>query len=213
MPETAPAVPVQTPAVAAATPAVPAPASTATAPAPAVSATAQPVAARLLGDEKPATPAAEPAKVEAPKAEAPKAAEWTLTAPKDTPITAERAKAIETFAKAEGMNQAQAEKIMAREAGEVSAIGKTWHEQCLSHPEIGGANYDGAIDNANRALAQFATPEERATIMASEFRKNPLFIAILNRAGKTLTREDTVITSTPAPAAKMSAAQRIYGKP
>lgn len=186
------------------------------APVAAAPAVATPAAPRLLGDPVPAAKAeavadpkaADPAKPGEPA----KPVEWTLAAPKDSPITADRAKAIESFAKTEGISQAQAEKMLAREAAEISEVGKAWQTQTMAHPEIGGANYDATIENANRALNAFATPEERKAILGSEFRKNPIFLAILNRAAKGLTREDIVIPSSPAPAAPLSAAERIYGR-
>lgn len=217
--------PAGTPVAAAAptSPAAPVAAATpAAAPVAAPAADAKPT--RLLGEDP--AKAAEPVKVEA-KAEAPKPADWSLKAPEGQTwdeSTAATAKEVEAFAKAEGLTQAQAEKFLARESAaaeartvaqtkDIEAVGQTWLKQAQEHPEIGGKNLDGAVANAKRALAAWATPEERKAIADSPFANNPLFLAILNRAAKALPAEDTIHAGGAhgAPRGPINPAEIMYG--
>lgn len=184
---------------------------------------------RLLGDDatapvaaaETAVAAAAPAKAEAP-------ADWTIEAPKDVTIAADDLKAVETFSKENGLTKVQAEKVLSRDIAaraaltakaqaDVESIGATWHAEAQKHPEIGGDKLAGAVANANKALAKYATPEERAAIKASPFANNPLFIAILNRAARGLPQEDTMHVDAGAAASERpmtaeQAAQRMYAK-
>lgn len=184
---------------------------------------------RLLGDDatapvaaaETAVAAAAPAKAEAPT-------DWTIEAPKDVTIAADDLKAVETFSKENGLTKVQAEKVLSRDIAaraaltakaqaDVESIGATWHAEAQKHPEIGGDKLAGAVANANKALAKYATPEERAAIKASPFANNPLFIAILNRAARGLPQEDTMHVDAGAAASERpmtaeQAAQRMYAK-
>lgn len=202
--------------------ATPAPAAAPSTPAPAAPAanvapqTAAPV--RGLGDPAPAkseaAPAAEtkpgePAKAPEAKAEA-KPADWKLTAPKDSVLPAERIAQVEQYAKAEGYTAEQAQKLVERENAEVQATQNAWLKQAQSHPEL--KDWNTSIDNANRAMAKFMTEDERKAVLASPFKHNPLFLAMLNRIGAQLTREAAPVETSAPPAAKSQhPADRIYG--
>lgn len=219
MPDASASSPVQpagsTPAPATPAPAAAAPAPAAT-PAPAAPAanvapqTAAPAAPRGLGDpapakaEAPAAPAAEPAK--APEA---KPADWKLEAPKDSLLQAERVAQVEQYAKAEGYTREQAQKLIERENAEVLATQNAWLKAAQAHPEL--KDWDAAIDNANRALNQLATAEERKQIASSPFKHNPLFLAILNRAGLRMTREAAPVETVAPPSSNaQNPADRMY---
>lgn len=168
----------------------------------------------------PTIEAAAPAAKAGLLADTPKTAETVKIAAIDTPpatITLKGAegqtiddatlRAVETFAKDAGLSQAQAEKILAREVAgrtasetawkesqkaEVAKVGDTWRAEAEKHPEIGGDKLPAAIESAKRALAAYATPEERKAIADSPFANNPMFIAIMSRAAKGLPAEDVV---------------------
>ncbi len=154
--------------------------------------------------ETPATKVDEPAKAPEVKAEAPKT-DWKLTAPEGVTLAAEEVGAIEAFAKENGLSQAQAEKVLARDVAsraaadaaretQATTIGETWRQEAEKHPEIGGPKLAAAVENAKRALAQYATPEERKAIADSPFANNPMFIAIMSRAAAGIRTEDTVLS-------------------
>ncbi len=143
----------------------------------------------------------------APAAVDTKPVEITLKAPEGQTIDDATLRAVEAFAKDAGLSQAQAEKILAREtkgrteaetawktaqAAEVAKVGDTWRAEAEKHPEIGGEKLPAAIASAKRALAAWATPEERAAIANSPFANNPMFIAIMSRAAARLPAEDVV---------------------
>lgn len=191
----------------------PAVAASATPAAPVVSAgaVAQAVAAKPGEAVVAAAPAAglladTTAKIEAAPAdkavEAPKT-DWKLTAPEGVTLAAEDIGAIEAFAKENGLSQAQAEKVLARDVAsratadaaretQATTIGETWRQETEAHPEIGGAKLPAAIEAAKRALAVGWTPEERKAIADSPFANNPMFIAGLSRLAAHLKSEDGV---------------------
>ncbi len=180
------------PTIAAAAPAAPA-------------APAEPAAKAGLLAETPAAPAVADAKPAA-VADA-KPVEITLKAPEGQTIDDATLRAVESFAKDAGLSQKQAEAILARETkgrseaetawkaaqtAEVSKVADTWRAEAEKHPEIGGDKLPAAIEGAKRALAAYATPEERKAIADSPFANNPMFIAIMSRAAKGLPAEDKV---------------------
>ncbi len=135
------------------------------------------------------------------------AAAVTLKAPEGQTIDDATLRAVEAFAKDAGLSQKQAETLLAREVkgrseseaawkasqvAEVAKVADTWRAEAEKHPEIGGDKLPGAIANAKRALAAFATPEERKAIADSPFANNPMFIAIMSRAAKGLPAEDVI---------------------
>ncbi len=136
-----------------------------------------------------------------------KPVEITLKAPEGQTIDDATLRAVEAFAKDAGLSQKQAEAILAREtkgrseaetawkasqAAEVAKVADTWRAEAEKHPEIGGDKLPAAIEGAKRALAAYATPEERKAIADSPFANNPMFIAIMSRAAKGLPAEDKV---------------------
>lgn len=159
-------------------------------------------AAGLLADTQAKTEGAPVDKAPEAKAEAPKT-DWKLTAPEGVALAAEDIGAIEAFAKENGLSQAQAEKVLARDVASKAAadaaretqattIGETWRQETEAHPEIGGAKLPAAIEAAKRALAVGWTPEERKAIADSPFANNPMFIAGLSRLAAHLKSEDGV---------------------
>lgn len=155
-----------------------------------------------------------------------KTAEIVLKAPEGVTIADETLRAVETYAKAEGLSQKQAENLLAREtkgradadtawkasqAAEVAKVADVWRSEAEKHPEIGGDKLPVAIADAKRALAAYATPEERKAIADSPFANNPMFIAIMSRAAKGLPVEDVMVPGTGGGAAPtQSAAQIMY---
>lgn len=206
-------------AVAPATPAATVPAAGAAAPVAAVAkpggavGAAAPASSLLAETVKP--DAASPAK----PADA-KPVDWKLTAPEGVTLAAEDVGAIEAFAKENGLSQAQAEKVLARDVAsraaaesarqtQATTIGETWRAEAEKHPEIGGAKLPAAVEAAKRALAVYATPEERKAIADSPFGSNPMFIAIMARAGKGVPVEDTVHTGA-GPVTERNPARILY---
>jgi hypothetical protein len=184
---------------------------------------------------EPAKPAAEtarkallaedaaPAKAEAKpegeaKAEPAKPEPWTLEVPKDGPLAEADVKAVEAFAKAEGMSKAQAEKLLAREATGRAALAAqqkatvdgAWNQFATDAEKAFGAQLPATVAAAQRALIAHFTPEERKAIVASPLQNHPLFLKALARAAPPA--EDTIHANHPTTGApRTSAARDIYG--
>lgn len=165
--------------------------------------------------EAPKTDASAPAK----PAET-KPVDWKLTAPEGVTLAAEDVGAIEAFAKENGLSQAQAEKVLARDVAsraaaetarqtQATTIGETWRAETEKHPEIGGAKLAEAVKNAQRTLAAYATPEERKAIIDTPYANNPVLIAILSRAAKNIPAED-VLHAGAATATNLNPARVMY---
>ena len=201
---------------------------------PAAAPTAPPVAAPAAAipptsaTEKPATPAAPkrilttdaPAEAAKEGATAPPAPDWKLDMPKDAPFHETEFKALTETAKKAGLTQVQAEALVKHRVeqthAEINRVNDLWYDQVSKDPEIGGQNLATTVANAKRALAAWATPDERKAIANSPFANNPMFLKILNRAAAALPTEDKAIpgNATSAPERPMTpegAAQVMYG--
>jgi len=176
---------------------------------------------RLIVDEpvKADIAKTEPAKEVAK--EAPKVAEWKLEIPKDSLVSQGEVTALEAKAKTLGISQENAQAILLHRTEQVKAeIQRTndlWYDQSMADPEIGGAKMPVTQANVQKALAAYATADERKAIASSPFANNPLFLRILNRAAAGLPSEDRVhvsqaLTQSEYPTDPTSAAQYMYGR-
>ena len=146
-----------------------------------------------------------------------------LTVPDGIKVEPERLKEIESFAKANSLSEAQAQKILdrdveaqkasqAREIDEVVKIGNQWAAECEADAEIGGAKLAQTAEQSRRALIHYMTPDERKAFMASPLRNHPWILKFASRVGADLGERRTVQTDTQKPLpAPTSAAQDIYG--
>lgn len=181
-------------------------------------AAAAPVAPRRLIMDAEA-PKAEATTAKAP--EAAKPADWTLEIPKDSLLTKDEFAGLETYAKGAGLDKdkatALAKTIAEQRTAEVSRTNDLWYTQSMSDPEIGGEKMPATVANVQRALAAYATPDERKAIANSPFANNPLFLRILNRAASGVPTEDKIIAGGTSGAGGMptdsaGAIAAIYGK-
>lgn len=186
---------------------------------------AEPVADPAKPASGEAKPADAPAKTgEAAPAEAAKPEEWTLAAPKDVTVAEPTLKAVESFAKEHKLGKDVAEKILARDLAAETAriaavkaendtIGKTWYDQSMAHPELGGANAKQSEALVNKAMLAFLPADMRKLVYDSAFIANPIFRLFAHNAAKLIPVEDGVPPlSTKPPATPKSPAERIYGK-
>lgn len=139
------------------------------------------------------------------------AGEIKLTVPKDAPLTEDDAKSVAEFAKANGLTQAQAEKVLERDAksaGDRAALTKTQQEQVAKQqfaqgekiksdgaklfaedPDFGGAKHKQSVEDATRAVAKFADPELQKFLASHPLGSDPLVLRMFARIGSNL-RED-----------------------
>ena len=166
----------------------------------------------------------EPAKAEPVKEiakEVPKPAEWKLEAPKDSLLSQGEIVALEAKAKSLGFSRENAQALLHHRAEQVKAdiqhTNDLWYDQSMADPEIGGSKMPATQANVQKALAAFATADERKAIASSPFANNPLFLRILNRAAAGLPSEDVVhashaSTQSDYPTDPSSAALYMYGR-
>ncbi len=223
----------------AAAPAVPsgAPAAPASPASPAAAAPAAPnrfanpeapaeTAAPVTGE---AAPAAAPAKTgEATPAAAPKPEDWTLAAPKDVAVPEPTVKEVEAFAKTHKLTKDVAEQILARDIAAENAraqravaeakttlevTAKTWYDESMADPVIGGVNAKSSEALVNKAMLAFLPADMRKMVYDSPFIANLIFRRFAFEAAKMIPVEGgPPISGTKAPAIEKSPAERIYGK-
>lgn len=165
------------------------------------------VAPVVAAAAKPAEPAAiKPETVVAaatPPATDSKPVEITLKAPEGSPLSAEDIAGIQSFAKDNGLSQAQAEKIMARDISgrtaasaqiqaQADAASAKWRADSEAHPVIGGANLKATVAEAQRALAHLLPADRRQAIADSPYANHPDLLLLLKNAAALLPKEDVV---------------------
>lgn len=199
----------------------PSPSEAAQAPAPSVlgaaategkpAAQAAPAATPTTAKPSEAAPATDKAAAATAPTPAVAAGEIKLTVPKDAPLTEDDAKSVVEFAKANGLTQAQAEKVLERDAkaaGERTVLTKTQQEQATKQqfaqgekikadgaklfaedPDFGGAKHKQSVEDATRAVAKFADPELQKFLSSHPLGSDPLVLRMFARIGSNL-RED-----------------------
>lgn len=132
-----------------------------------------------------------------------KPVEIVLKAPDGSPLSAEDLAGIQTFAKDNGLSQAQAEKIMARDISgrtaasaqiqaQADAASAKWRADSEAHPVIGGANLKATVAEAQRALAHLLPADRRQAIADSPYANHPDLLLLLKNAAALLPKEDVV---------------------
>lgn len=172
--------------------------------------------ASLLADAPDAKTKVEPAKADAP-------AEWKLAAPKDSGLTADHVKAVEKFARDHAMTEAQAQKIIERDAAAKVAITSESETQRTSTIKATndawiveskakfGDKLNDVVSNAKRALAVYdktgaVTKMLKDTAMGS----NPAVLEFLSFISAA-SREDAPAGGTSAAPKTIDPVRAFYG--
>lgn len=164
---------------------------------------------------------ADPAKPDA-AAKPAEAAAWELKAPEGSTLSTDEVKAAEKFAKDNGLTQAQAEKILARDIesrtaaqtarqAEATAANDTWLKETQADPDIGGAKLPQTVANVRKALTAIYSPEERALIEKSPFINNRIFVKALNAIGAARAEDTIHGGATPGASPDVHPARILYG--
>ena len=104
-----------------------------------------------------------------------------------------------------------AQKFEARQAEAIETASADWSKATTADKEVGGdqATLDANLAVAKKALDTFGTPELRTLLRDSRLGNHPEVVRFMYRAGKALA-EDKHVPGASAPAARESAAQRMY---
>ncbi len=185
--------------------------ATQTEPAPAPSVLGTPAPSATPAAPATGTPAAGAKDQTAAPTPAVAAGEIKLTVPKDAPLTEDHVKSVAEFAKSNGLTQAQAEKVLARDADSAkakAAEAKTAQEQAKvqqfqqmekvkadgaklfqQDADFGGAKYEQSVQDAKATIAKYADPELQKFLGTHPLGSDPLVLRMLARIGANL-RED-----------------------
>ncbi|MHC8403596.1 hypothetical protein [Pseudomonas sp. TMB3-21] len=189
-----------------------APSQTVAAPAvaPAVTAPAEPAATAPAATEPPAEatkPAGAPEKYE-------------FKAPEGYVPDAQLLAGFESLAKELNLPQDAAQKLMEFDAKRLAssqdaaaadqkAQVEAWIGELKQDKDFGGANFDASVKVAQKAMADFGTPELRQMLDASGLGSHPEVVRFFHRVGKGLGEGSIHKTTTEQPAER-SLAERMY---
>lgn len=174
----------------------------------------------LTGGEKDETtktaPAAETSGKEGAAPAAPKAPEKyeAFSLPEGVTLGEEYLAKFSESAKSANLSQEQAQEFMDRFSeqigSEISRIQsewgetqKTWVRELKEDKEFGGQNYNATVEQANRALKRFGSPELTDLLMKSGFGNSSALVKMLAKIDKA-TAEDKSVDGAPNSAEKKS---------
>ena len=184
-------------------------------PAAASSSSAPPAATPPASNPPAATPPAQPA--------ATPPADIKLTAPAGVSVDEAKLKGVAEFAKANGMSQEAAQKMLEREVGletsfnermktQATQAREQWVQSVKTDKELGGTNFNTAIASAQKAVQAFASPELRKLLNETGMGDHPEVVRLFAKIGNAL-REDSLVTDAAAPPAKEKPIEeRWYGQ-
>lgn len=118
------------------------------------------------------------------------------------------------------LTQEQAQKLVALDAERVAASGEAqkaqfaqqveaWVGELKNDQTFGGANFDGNVKIAQKAMADFGTPELKQMLETSGLGSHPEVVRLFHRIGQQL-GEGTVHRTTSNIPAERSLAERMY---
>ncbi len=154
---------------------------------------------------------------EAPKVEEGKPAEIKLEIPKDSGLTAEQVKAVETLAKEDGLTQVQAQKLVERKAAEAKAAKESYTKTFTTWADESKKQYGeklpAMVQSAQRALRMDPdfTDADRALVNTTPYGNHAFLIKVLAKLGERY-KEDAAPSGTQAPPKEKSVVDRFYPK-
>lgn len=169
----------------------------------------------VLGGEKVAEkPAEKPVET--------KAAPIVLKAPEGATVDAKELEAVAAFATEHGLNQAQAEKVLARDlatraevvasskAAMIEASRTVWVEQIKADKKYGGAKFAESAEIAKRAVDRFGTPALKEILNETGLGNHPELFRTFAKIGRLLADDKIIPAGTPA-GGQSRMADRLYG--
>jgi len=137
--------------------------------------------------------------------------------PEGIEVDTELAGELKTFAKENGLTQEQAQqiadlgvKMQQKQLTTIAETVKSWAETAKTDKEYGGEAFDANLAQANKALAQFATPEFLQFLQESGLGNHPEMIRTWYRVSKTVSEDRLVTGSRTSSSGGKSLEERLY---
>lgn len=164
------------------------------------------------GDKTPQDPAEQ-------KPEVP--AEYDLKLPEGAFLKDEQVAQVASFAKEQGLTQAQAQAFLEREnatqgawkesqAAEVRQTVDGWYKATESDAEVGGQAFKESVLAAHRAIERFGTPALKQAFEESGLGNHPELVRIFSRIGKAMS-DDKLVLSGSQPSQPRAPEDVLYG--
>ncbi len=180
--------------------------------------------ATVLGSDKPADKPVEKTGEQPADPKASEPAPITLKAPEGTEVAAADLEAVAAFAKEQGLNQAQAEKVLARDLANRQAIAEqsqaalrheadtTWVNEIKADAEIGGAKFAESCEIAKRGLEAFGTPKLKQILNETGLGNHPEMVRTFVKIGRLLADDKLIPPGQPA-GSTPRLADKLFGQP
>jgi hypothetical protein len=145
-----------------------------------------------------------------------------LTLPEGALLKPEHVETITSFAKEHGLSNAQAQKLLERDAALVEAAVKSqqehhdqmvaeWKKAASEDKELGGQAFAENLETAHRALKAFASDELLEFLDATGLGNHPGMIRVFNRIGKAMAEDKFVHSKSTGSSARKDPAKVLYG--
>lgn len=146
---------------------------------------------------------------------------YELKLPEKSLLAPEHLAGIETFAKANGLSQEAAQKMVERESAVADALfnaqqqqaladAKAWGEQVERDPVMGGENFKATAFYASKGMEIHGSPELAQILNNSGYGNHPAVVKLFSKLGRAAA-PDSFERSAALPVEKKSMAERWYG--
>lgn len=143
----------------------------------------------------------------------------------DSPLDKEVISRVTEAGKAMNLPKEHAEKLLSFAEAEVvrviesrqgefaKIVTEKWPAEVKADAELGGAKYDVTVQNAERAITRFATPEFKKTLNDTGWGAHPELVRVFARIGAAMREDKFESQHGSGPADQKDLATRIYGGP
>lgn len=146
---------------------------------------------------------------------------YDLKPPKDSPLEAGDVERIAAYAKAQGLSQEEASKLLERDHQSLAAYADRqkqkweetrsgWIDTIKSDKELGGDNMPKVAEVARRVIDRYASQSLRDALNETGFGNHPELVRVFYRIGKEMANDETILSNAPQ-TSKRSAAEILYG--
>lgn len=168
-------------------------------------------------------PPAEPAKPGEPSSPTPAPADYTLTPPVGSFVSAEEVEALTKKAKDAGLTKEEAESLLQerveatqafakRQQAQLAEARKQWAEEAKNDPVYGGEKFAESAEKARRVIDRFASPELKKMLDETGMGNNPYVFRFVASIANAFSEDQLVRGQTGASEGKKSPEEILYGK-
>lgn len=157
-----------------------------------------------------------------PQEKKPEEVPYELKAPEGSLLDAKAIDEIKAFAKAQGLSQTQAEKLLMREneaksrfvegqAEQLHQAAQTWHKQVSEDQELGGEKLKESVTLAKSVVDRFGSEALKKELNDSGLGNHPELVRLCARIGKAMSNDSLVVPGATS-GTKKSMEEVFYGK-